>query len=169
MIRLRKLEPYDLPYLYQWENDSAAWADGANHHPLSQQDLRDYISSTTGDIYKDGQLRMIVVSSYDEASVETTLGCVDLVNFDPRNRKAELAIYIAPDVRRRGYASEALMAVEQLAFRNLGLRLLYAFVSARNKAAMALFSRAGYVSSMPIFNWTLEGEAHLLTKTVCND
>ena len=60
MIKLRKIEPNDLPFLYQWENDAASWADGANHNPLSQQDLRDYIASTTGDIYRDGQLRLII-------------------------------------------------------------------------------------------------------------
>ena len=60
MIRLRKLEPSDLPFLYQWENDASSWADGSNHNPLSQRDLRDYIESTTGDIYKDGQLRLII-------------------------------------------------------------------------------------------------------------
>ena len=53
MIRLRKIEPSDLPFLYQWENDATAWADGVNHNPLSQQDLRAYIESTTGDIYRD--------------------------------------------------------------------------------------------------------------------
>ena len=63
MIKLRKIEPDDLPFLYQWENDSRAWADGANHNPLSQQDLRDYIQSTTGDIYRDGQLRLIIESN----------------------------------------------------------------------------------------------------------
>ena len=60
MIRLRKIEPTDLPYLYRWENDASVWADGANHNPLSQQDLRAYIASTTGDIYRDGQLRLII-------------------------------------------------------------------------------------------------------------
>ena len=58
-MRLRKLEPYDLPFLYQWENDAAMWVDADTHNPLSQQDLRGYIESTTGDIYKDGQLRLI--------------------------------------------------------------------------------------------------------------
>ena len=60
MIKLRKIEPKDLPFLYQWENDASVWADGSNHNPLSQQDLRTYIESTTGDIYKDGQLRLII-------------------------------------------------------------------------------------------------------------
>ena len=60
MVRLRKLEPSDLPFLYRWENDAAVWADSDTHNPLSQQDLRSYIENTTGDIYRDGQLRLII-------------------------------------------------------------------------------------------------------------
>ena len=61
IIKLRKLEPSDLPFLYQWENDASVWADGSNHNPLSQLDLRDYIESTTGDIYKDADTALYAV------------------------------------------------------------------------------------------------------------
>lgn len=73
IIKLRKLEPSDLPFLYQWENDASVWADGSNHNPLSQQDLRDYIESTTGDIYKDGQLRLIIHSSSESVCQQSGL------------------------------------------------------------------------------------------------
>ncbi|MBQ2520315.1 MAG: ribosome small subunit-dependent GTPase A [Paludibacteraceae bacterium] len=75
MVHLRKLEPSDLPYLYLWENDASVWADGSNHNPLSQQDLRDYIASTTGDIYRDGQLRLIIesVSPQDGLSAQRSV------------------------------------------------------------------------------------------------
>ena len=63
MLRLRKIEPTDLPYLYQWENDARMWADSDTHNPLSQADLREYIASSTGDIYRDGQLRLIIEDS----------------------------------------------------------------------------------------------------------
>ena len=62
-IKLRKLEPSDVVFLYQWENDASVWADGSNHNPLSQADLRDYIASTTGDIYKDGLRQRVVVGA----------------------------------------------------------------------------------------------------------
>ena len=100
-IKLRKIEPTDLPFLYQWENDASVWADGANHNPLSQQDLRNYIESTTGDIYRDGQLRLIIED-------EATLGCIDLFDFDPRNRRAAIGMYIAPEHRGKGVGKEAL-------------------------------------------------------------
>ena len=76
-IHLRKIEPTDLPFLYLWENDTNVWKDGDTHNPLSQQDLRNYIASTTGDIYQDGQLSLII-----ESETKDTLGCIDLYNLD---------------------------------------------------------------------------------------
>ena len=63
MLRLRKIEPSDLPFLYQWENDATMWADSDTHNPLSRHDLHQYIENTTGDIYRDGQLRLIIEDS----------------------------------------------------------------------------------------------------------
>ena len=86
MLRLRKIEPIDLPFLYQWENDASAWADSDNHNPLSQHELREYIDSSSGDIYRDGQLRLIIE---DEGQ---TLGCIDLFDFDARNRTEDVGM-----------------------------------------------------------------------------
>ena len=85
MIKLRKIEPNDLPFLYQWENDAASWADGANHNPLSQQDLRDYIASTTGDIYRDGQLRLII----EQITNDQSPGASSRQTEEVRDRSAE--------------------------------------------------------------------------------
>lgn len=157
MLRLRKLEPTDLPFLYQWENDASVWADGANHNPLSQQDLRNYIESTTGDIYRDGQLRLIIED-------EATLGCIDLFDFDPRNRRAAIGMYIAPEHRGKGVGKEALRLLEQYAFGHLNLRVLYAVIATKNIACTTLYRNAGYTSS-PLPSWTLEDDANIWIKT----
>ena len=39
------------------------WADSDTHNPLSRHDLHQYIENTTGDIYRDGQLRLIIEDS----------------------------------------------------------------------------------------------------------
>ena len=158
MIKLRKIEPSDLPYLYRWENDATAWADGANHNPLSQQDLRDYIASTTGDIYKDGQLRLVIEED------GATLGCIDLFDFDPRNRRAALGEYIAPEYRGKGVGKEALRLLEEYAFGHLNLRVLYAFIATNNAPCSALYRTAGYTPSSPLAAWTLESDAILWLK-----
>lgn len=160
MIKLRKIEPTDLPFLYQWENDASAWADGSNHNPLSQQDLRAYIESTTGDIYRDGQLRLIIESD------GATTGCIDLFDFDPRNRRAAIGMYIAPDFRGKGVGKEALRQLEDYAFGFLNLRVIYAVISSNNIACTTLYRNAGYSPSSPLPNWTLEGSAIIWIKAL---
>ena len=166
-LALRKLEPTDVPYLYQWENDASVWSDGANHNPLSQQDLRDYVSQTTGDIYKDCQLRLIIElrqTSGQPKDGGCTIGCADLFDLDIRNRRAAIGLYIAPEYRGQGYASEVLSQLEQYAFGFLQLRVVYAVISVRNTSCNALFEKSGYTPSTPLKDWTLEGDAVIWLK-----
>ncbi len=153
MIKLRKIEPTDLPFLYLWENDASAWADGTNHNPLSQQDLREYIKSTTGDIYRDGQLRLVITED------DATLGCIDLFDFDPRNRRAAIGQYVAPEFRGKGVGRKALEQLETYAFGHLNLRVLYAVIASSNTTCSALYEKAGYIPSSPLQAWTLESDA----------
>ena len=159
MIKLRKIEPTDLPFLYQWENDASAWSDGSNHNPLSQQDLRDYIASTSGDIYRDGQLRLII-----ESADSLTLGCIDLFDFDPRNRRAAIGMYIAPECRGRGVGREAVRLLEEYAFGHLNLRLIYAVIATSNHACSTIFRDAGFTATQAIPEWTLKDSAQIWYK-----
>mgnify|MGYP003315257240 CR=1 FL=1 len=159
-IRLRKLEPTDLPFLYQWENDMSAWADSDNHNPLSQQDLRAYIESTTGDIYRDGQLRLMIESAEGE-----TLGCIDLFDFDARNRKAAIGMYIAPSARNKGVGESAVRLLEEYAFGFLHLRLIYAVIATSNTSCTNLYRRLSYIPSSQLKDWTLEGDAIIWQKS----
>lgn len=164
MIRLRKLEPYDLPFLYQWENDSSAWADSDTHNPLSRQDLRAYIESTTGDIYKDGQLRLMICEdspSMDDtqSQASTTLGCIDLFDFDARNRKAAIGLYVAPEARGRGIGQEAVRQLLRYVFDFLHLRMVYSVVGITNTASSRVFESMGFTPSATLKAWTLEGDA----------
>ncbi len=169
MITLRKIEPTDLPFLYQWENDASVWADGANHNPLSQKDLRDYIASSTGDIYRDGQLRLIiedVQSNNKESETQTaTIGCADLFDFDIRNRRAAIGLYIATEYRGKGLGKQALQLLEQYAFEQLDLRVIYAVIATSNAPCSSLFSSSNYESSSILKNWTIESDAIIWLKT----
>lgn len=158
MIQLRKIEPSDLPFLYQWENDSSSWADGANHNPLSQRDLRDYIESTTGDIYKDGQLRLIIEVD------SLTVGCIDLFDLDIRNRRAAIGMYIALEYRNRGIGKQAVLALEDFASKQLDLRLIYAVIATTNIPCTQLYKNLGYEPSSVLKGWTLESDAIIWQK-----
>ena len=171
MLRLRKIEPSDLPFLYQWENDATMWADSDTHNPLSRHDLHQYIENTTGDIYRDGQLRLIIErSDATQRLLNTTqpttriLGCIDLFDFDARNRKAAIGMYIAPEARGQGVGKQAVQLLLDYAFGFLHLRMLYAIISVHNTACSHIYEQMGFVGSSPLANWTLEGDARLWQK-----
>lgn len=157
-MRLRKLEPEDVVFLYRWENDATAWPDGAVHNPLSQQDLRDYIASTSGDVYRDGQLRLIIEAE------DCTIGCVDLYDVDNRNRKAAIGIYIDPEHRSKGYGEQVIGQLVEMAFNHLRLDMLYAVVNTENKASNKMYSRMGFENTARLLRWTSEGDALLWQK-----
>lgn len=158
MLRLRKIEPSDLPYMYQWENDAQMWADSDTHNPLSQADLRDYIGSSTGDIYRDGQLRLMIDNEGE------TMGCIDLFDFDPRNRKAAIGMYIAPHARGTGIGRQAVKLLEEYAFGFLNMRMLYAIIATQNIACSSIYEKEGYTPSSVLPAWTLEDDAIIWQK-----
>jgi len=157
-IVLRKLEPEDLPQLYVWENDAEAWLDGNTHNPLSEADLREYILRTTGDIYQDGQLRLMICL----ASEKEPVGCVDLYDVDIRNRKAAVAIYVAHRYRNQGVAREALRKLKSYVANILTFRFLYAFVREDNQVSLTLFQSAGFQNVACLPNWVNEGNIFVL-------
>lgn len=164
MLCLRKIEPSDLPFLYQWENDATMWADSDTHNPLSRHDLHQYIENTTGDIYRDGQLRLIIESS--EAGI---MGCIDLFDFDARNRKAAIGMYIAPEARGKGVGKQAVEQLLDYAFGFLHLRMIYAIISVHNHPCSRIYEQMGFIPSSPLKDWTLEGDAILWQKSNTNE
>ena len=165
MLRLRKIEPSDLPFLYQWENDVTMWADSDTHNPLSRHDLHQYIENTTGDIYRDGQLRLIIESNDATQPTTSILGCIDLFDFDARNRKAAIGMYISPDARGNGVGKQAVQLLEDYAFGFLHLRMLYAIISVHNTPCSHIYEQIGYSPSSLLKDWTLEGDAILWQKS----
>ena len=164
MLKLRKIEPSDLPFLYQWENDATMWADSDTHNPLSRHDLHQYIENTTGDIYRDGQLRLIIESS--EAGI---MGCIDLFDFDARNRKAAIGMYIAPEARGKGVGKKAVQQLLDYAFGFLHLRMVYAIISVHNLSCSRIYEQMGFSPSTPLKDWTIEGDALLWQKCSTNE
>lgn len=169
---MRKIEPSDLPFLYQWENDATMWADSDTHNPLSRHDLHQYIENTTGDIYRDGQLRLIIedsqLSTLNSQLSTKIVGCIDLFDFDARNRKAAIGMYISPEARGKGVGKQAVKLLLDYAFNFLHLRMVYAIISVNNVACSRLYEQMDFQPSSPLCDWTLEGDAILWQKMNTN-
>ena len=153
MITLRAIEPEDLDLLYRIENDVRLWNVGTSNVPYSRYVLHDYVAHATSDIYADRQVRMMIDNELGQ-----TVGIVDLVNFDPANRRAEIGLVILNDYRRQGYAMATLEQIHDYAIRILHLHQLYVYIDECNEASLSLFRKVGYTVSGHIPDWLFDGE-----------
>ncbi len=137
---LRALEPEDIDILYQWENNMEIWEVSNTLTPFSKQQLVKYIEHAQLDIYQTKQLRLII--QFDGS--DDIIGMIDLYDFDPFHQRGGVGVVIHQNYRRMGYASEALEMFIAYCFNTLGLKQLYANISASNKASLSLFEKCGF-------------------------
>lgn len=154
-ILLRAMEPEDLDLLYKIENDMEMWDISTANVPYSRYVLHDYIAQSRGDIFADRQVRLII-----ENDDKIAVGMVDLVNFDPRNRRAEVGIVILAEHQNEGYATCALSELEHYAIKIVHLHQLYAFVDVDNYRSIKLFKNAGYEGGLELKQWTFDGKKY---------
>jgi diamine N-acetyltransferase len=86
---------------------------------------------------------------------KNTVGCVDLFEFDPKNRRAGIGILIAGEHRKKGYASETLEIIIHYAGSILNLKQLYCNISENNKVSINLFKKKGFVRTGTKNDWRL--------------
>ena len=155
IVHLRAIEPEDLDLLYRIENDVNLWNVGITNVPYSRYALHDYIANASGDIYTDHQVRMII-----ENEQEMVVGIVDIVNFDPSNRRAEIGLVIEQPFRGQGYGYRAMQELGKYALEVLHLHQLYAVIEARNETCLQLFRHLGYQESSCLKDWLFDGREY---------
>ncbi len=150
-IFLRALEPEDLEFIYQIENDIKLWEVSNTQTPYSRYLIKQYLENAHMDIYSAKQLRLVICDSVDNQ----TLGLIDLFDFDPTNSRAGLGIVIKQDSQRqKGFGSMALQMVMDYAKEHLYLHQLYANITCDNKASIALFEKSGFTLVGVKKQWT---------------
>lgn len=149
------MEPEDLDLLYRIENDQQLWCLGATNVPYSRYTLHDYMAHSTGDIYTDRQVRLVIENDHQQ-----TIGLIDLTNFDPKHLRAEIGLVVELPMRRNGYAFEALDIMHQYAKATLHLHQVFAIVGSNNTPAIALFRKKGYEESARMKQWIFDGTSY---------
>jgi diamine N-acetyltransferase len=139
-ISLRALEPEDLTFLFDIENNEEFWGVSNTQTPFSKYLLKKYIEHSHQDIYEAKQLRLII----EEQSNGNTIGMIDLFNFDPQHKRAGIGILIHPSHQQKGYASEALDVLIHYSFHHLNLHQLYANITSDNDASISLFEKLSF-------------------------
>ena len=154
-MKVRPLEPEDLEVLYEIENEPGTWAVATPGGPYSHYALTRYIEQIGGDIFASGQVRLMVLDDEDNS-----IGTLDLTNYSPTDRSAEIGIAVRAEYRGLGWGKSMIQWLEQYAVKELNLRMLYARVAGSgNPASQHLFGSLGYEKVATLPEWVfLEGE-----------
>ncbi len=155
-VYLRALEPEDLQFLYELENNPAVWEISGTLAPYSRHVLKQYLDNAHRDIFEVKQLRLCICSNDNEV-----IGLIDLFDYNPVHRRAGVGIIIlAEDRRNQGAGYEALQLLLDYTFSALDLRQVYANVGEDNAASIHLFNKLGFVESGRKKDWIRSGNMY---------
>lgn len=155
-ISLRAVEPTDLDTIFEWENDTKIWQYGSTVAPYSRLQIYEYIKNYSADIFKDSQLRLVVVEKHSGKPV----GMVDLFEFSPMHLRAYVGILIRDEFRGKGYGYEAVSSLIEYASNFIGLHQLAVNIPKDNGASLGLFSKLGFSQTGVLKDWLRAGNSY---------
>ncbi len=155
-INLRALEPDDLEFLFQIENNESFWEVSHTQAPFSKFVLKQYLENAHLDIYEVKQLRLVIENN----TSLNTVGMIDLFDFNPHHKRAGIGILIHPDYQQNGFASEALQLLIKYCFTHLHLHQLYANITSDNKNSIRLFVKHSFKETGVKKDWILSNNIY---------
>ena len=135
-----KLVPFEREYiehLYTWRLDPAVSLGFNCTYPMSMEQLEIWYSEII-------ERKDILLLRMWGPSLQDSVGMVGLWNINRVHQKAEVRIIVAPDDRSKGFGREAINAICDIAFKDMNLRKLYAYVLVSNEASGKLFDSCGF-------------------------
>ena len=150
IITLRALEPEDLQFLFDTENDESFWEVSQTQAPFSKFLLKQYLENAHLDIFEAKQLRLVIQENLNNKPV----GMIDLFDFNPQHKRAGIGILIHQKYQKNGFASEALLLLIKYSFTHLSLHQLYANITSDNAKSIALFKKHQFTEIGVKKDWT---------------
>jgi len=138
-ITLRCAEPEDAELIYRWENDRDIWRVSGTHVPYTRFQIEQFLLSNN-DLFSQKQLRLMIELN----ETGTSIGCIDIFDYDGINCRAGLGILIDKDFRQQGYAKAALALCIAYLFDDLMLHQVYCSIDETNVISQQLFLDQGF-------------------------
>lgn len=144
VIKLRAVEPMDVDFLFDLENDSTLWHVTQTYAPYSRYDIEQYVfAADKQDVASTKQIRFIV----EYLPESRAIGTIDLFDVDLQNRRAGIGIVLTEPFQGKGLASMGLDLLTDYAFNHLNLHQLYCNVEEDNSRSLELFHKKGFVAA----------------------
>ncbi len=155
-IYLRAVEPRDIDTLFRHENAPEQPESTLTMAPVSRLQIQKYVENYSAEPTNDGSLRMMI----DLVSSGETIGSVDIYDYNPRDRRAYLSVFVEARFRKCGYATRALHLLCTYCADILGLHQLAAEVSVENQASLKLFEKTGFRTCGRLRSWLRVGRTY---------
>ena len=122
--------------------------DKLNHPPRLM-----ILKAQQGDSLSSGKLTLY---AFDET--EHPVGCVELYNYDPINRRAAVGIVVSNEYRHKGFGSAMVQALTYFCRANTSLHQVYADIAATNAPSIHIFQKAGYQHCATLHDWVIRSD-----------
>ena len=155
-IALRCAEPEDAELIYGWENDRTVWRVSGTYAPYSRFQIEQFLLGNN-DLAANKQLRLMI----DLNESQTSIGCLDLYDYDPINGHVSIGILIDAAYRRKGYAQSALALCIDYLFHDLLLHQVHCCIDELNVESQQLFEKQGFVLCGRRKEWIRTAEGFL--------
>ncbi|WP_411894799.1 GNAT family N-acetyltransferase [Winogradskyella sp. A2] len=153
-IYLRALEPEDLEFVFEIENNTHFWELSDTITPYSKYLIKKYLENAQQDIFEAKQLRLAIC----ENTGDKTVGLIDIYDFNAIHNRAGLGIIVKDSSqRRKGVGKEALNLLIDYCFKVLHLRQIYANIKEDNLASLNLFENNGFKKIGLKKDWRFDG------------
>lgn len=138
MIKLRKLEEKDIPFMIEW---------------MSDNELTKYLKNDFGKYANEESQRSFISNSFNkenmnfaivEENEDEYLGSISLKDIDYQKKEAEYAICIRKSVQGKNVALRASLQILKYAFFYLDLTRIYLYVSSDNIVANKFYEKFGF-------------------------
>jgi diamine N-acetyltransferase len=145
-VTLRRPKLLDLDQLLLWENnlENSLYSDNPIFYTIEQ--IEEFLTSDQ-DIFLDRKIRFMIDSS------GSSVGCVDLFEYDMVNSRAGVGIFIDEKFRNMGIGTKALSLLKSICFKDYFISNLHTNILYNNKASIKLFERAGFTKNGIKENW----------------
>jgi len=141
LVGLRILREADLDSLVAWWSDPQTMA-RQTHGPFVARQAADVAAMFRGWSANDGADAGLAVV---ERATGELIGHVALFGATVKDRCATLGVMIGPPYQGRGLGTDAVRAIVEYGFTELGLHRVHLSVNSDNPAAIAAYRKAGFV------------------------
>ena len=138
-IYLRSVEPSDVEWLYNCENNTEIWDLSTTLKPYTKKTLLDFASSTQ-DIYEHKQIRFMIISNKSNLPI----GTIDLFDYEPFHNRIGVGILIDSNERQKGLGSESLGLCLDYCKKQLQIKGVFCNILEDNKTSISLFEKHGF-------------------------